>query len=135
MADSSVWVLVAFVIFVALLYKPGKKTVLAFLDSTIDIHEASIREAASFSKENINLLAIAQAKRNGADEDTKKIITHAKNESKRIEKLLGEQRKTLMHHAQNLVQKRYELGLKEIENHLYRNIILDAFNKITNTQK
>lgn len=132
MVNESFWVLVAFIIFVAGVYRFTKKAFTQHLDLSIQNIADSIQTAEKLRDENTQLLAIAQEKKNNAQQDVSKIILHATNESKRIEKLLSDQRSNLMRHAQNLVQKRYELGLAEIENQLYRNISVKAFENIKN---
>ncbi len=132
MINESFWVFVAFVIFMLGVYRLVRNSMIEYLDLSIDNVSSSIYEAEKLRDENTQLLAIAQEKKNDVKKDVAKIILHANNESKRIEKLLHDQRHNLMHHAQNLVQKRYELGLAEIENQLYQNISLQAFEKIKN---
>lgn len=132
MGNESFWVFVAFVIFISGVYRLVRKALAQYLDLSIESVASSIHAAEILRDENTQLLAIAQEKKNNAQQDVSKIILHAKNESKRIEKLLQDQRSNLMHHAQNLVQKRYELGLAEIENQLYRNISIKAFENIKN---
>ncbi len=132
MFNESFWVFVAFVIFICGVYPLVRRSVSEYLDNSIKNISDSIHEAAKLRDDNTDLLAIAQEKKNNAPKEVAKIILHAKNESKRIEKLLHDQRSRLMGHAQHLVQKRYELGLAEIENQLYRNISIQAFENIKN---
>jgi F0F1-type ATP synthase membrane subunit b/b' len=130
--DEAFWVFVSFVLFVSLLYAPAKKGIIEYLDLTINLYTKSIQEGERLCEENIALLSQAQNKRNNAQDEKRKIITHAKNEVKRIDQLLQEQRVHLMHHADNLVKKRYELGLREIEHHLYKTITLQALETVKN---
>jgi F0F1-type ATP synthase membrane subunit b/b' len=130
MTDSSFWVFVAFVLIIAGLYRPGKAAIFEYLDTNIENYALTIKHAQTLRNENVDLLALAQTKKNNATEETRKIISHAKNEAKRIEKMLHDQRGNLMIHAQNLTQKRYELGLAEIESQLYKNISIQAFENV-----
>ncbi len=133
MGEPEFWVFVAFVVFFGAMYSSIKNAILGYLDSSISFYSKMIEDSDNLCNTNIELLSLAQEKRNVAEEEKRKIVSHAKNEAKRIEKLLQEQRVKLLHHGENLLQKRYELGLREIETQLYKNITFKAIEKVKST--
>ena len=124
--DDAFWVLIAFIGLFAILYNPLKKGILNYLDSGIELYTQLIEESQNLCNKNVELLALAQAKRNTAESEKKKIIAHAQNETQRIETLLQEQRTKLIDHGQSLIKKRYELGLREIQVQFYKSITFKA---------
>jgi F-type H+-transporting ATPase subunit b len=83
------WVAVAFVIFVALVWKPGQKALLAALDARAARIEKELTEATRLREEAQALLAQYQRKHRDAMKEADQIITHAREEADRLAQQAG----------------------------------------------
>lgn len=82
--DPEFWVLVAAVIFVGLVWKPGSRTILSSLDGRAARIRAELDEAEKLRQEAEKLLAEYQQKQRAALDDAQAIVAHAKAEAERI---------------------------------------------------
>ena len=78
------WVLVAFVIFVALVWKPAGKAISAGLDGHANKVRAELEEARRLREEAQRMLAEYQRKQAEAMSEADAIVAHAKAEAERL---------------------------------------------------
>lgn len=94
MNDPTFWTAVAFVIFVALLYRPVKKVLLSALDGRIDQIRSEVEEAQRLREEAQALLASYQRKQREAAQEAEEIVKQARSEAeihrKETETSMGE---------------------------------------------
>ncbi len=101
------WVAVAFVIFVALVWKPGSKMVTSMLDDRADKIRSDLDRAAKLRQEAEGLLAEYQKKQRDALKEAEAIIAHAKEEANSLSR----------QHAADLeasLKRREQLALQRI---------------------
>jgi F-type H+-transporting ATPase subunit b len=101
------WVAVAFVIFVALVWKPGSKMVTSMLDDRADKIRSDLERAAKLRQEAEGLLAEYQKKQRDALKEAEAIIAHAKEEANSLSR----------QHAADLeasLKRREQLALQRI---------------------
>jgi F-type H+-transporting ATPase subunit b len=82
--DPSFWVGLAFVLVIALIYKPALKAIGASLDSRADHIRSQIEEARKLREDAQALLAEYQRKQRDAMAEAEKIIQQAKQEAVRM---------------------------------------------------
>lgn len=95
LAEAEFWVLVAFVLFVALVWKPIGRAVGGMLDSRANRIAAELDDARRLREEAERLLAEYQQKQREAEGDAQAIIAHAKEEAE----LLAAQAQRELHQA------------------------------------
>jgi F-type H+-transporting ATPase subunit b len=78
------WVAVSFVIFVALVWKPGMRMVMQMLDERADKIRSDLDRAAKLREEAQALLAEYQQKQRDALKEAESIVTRAKEEAQRL---------------------------------------------------
>lgn len=78
------WVAIAFVIFVALVWKPATKGLLGALDARAARIKKELSEAQRLREEAQALLAQYQKKQNEAMQQAESILAHAKDEAERL---------------------------------------------------
>lgn len=83
--DSTFWLAVSFVIFVALVWQFGRKAIAGALDSYAAKVKADLEEAASLRAEAVRFLEETEAKHAGAVREAEAIITKAKEQAAIIE--------------------------------------------------
>jgi F-type H+-transporting ATPase subunit b len=83
-ADPSFWVGLAFVLVVALIYKPAMKAISTSLDARAAGIRTQIEEARKLREDAQALLADYQRKQRDAMAEAEKIIAQAKDEAKRL---------------------------------------------------
>jgi F-type H+-transporting ATPase subunit b len=82
--NPETWVALAFVVFVALTFKPIKKAMTAGLDGRIEAIRREIEEAQELRDEAQHLLAEHRRKLREAMDDARAVIGHAKEEAERL---------------------------------------------------
>ena len=82
--DPTLWVLVAFVIFVGLLARPIGRMLSSSLDQRAEDIRKQIAEAEALRDEAMNLLGGYQRKQRDAAKEAEAIIAHAREETARI---------------------------------------------------
>ena len=83
-ADPQFWVLVAAVIFVAVIWKPVRKSLIGSLDERATRIRAELDEARKLRDEAEQLLAEYRLKEREAAAEAQAIIAHAQEEAERI---------------------------------------------------
>jgi F-type H+-transporting ATPase subunit b len=83
-ADPEFWVLVAAAIFVAVVWKPAKKSLVGALDERADRIRAELDEATKLREEAEQLLAQYQEREREAAAEAAAIVAHAREEAERI---------------------------------------------------
>jgi F-type H+-transporting ATPase subunit b len=79
--DPTFWTLVAFVIFLILLFKPIKNALLGGLDSRIEQIRSEVEEAQRLREEAQTLLASYQRKQREAVQEAEDIVARAREEA------------------------------------------------------
>src|ERR1700736_706142 len=82
--DPEFWVLVAAVIFVAVVFKPVGRALTGGLDARAARIRAELDEARRLREEAEQLVATYRAKQQEAAGEAEAIVTHAKTEAERI---------------------------------------------------
>ena len=82
--DPTFWVLVSFVIFVALVWKPGSKAVAQMLDDRAEKIRSDLEKAAKLREEAQALFAEYQKKQRDALKDAEAIVAAAKAEAEAL---------------------------------------------------
>lgn len=83
-SDPTFWVLVAFVIFVALVWKPGAKAVTQMLDDRAEKIRSDLDKAAKLREDAQALFAEYQKKQRDALQEAQAIVASAKAEAERL---------------------------------------------------
>ena len=83
-AEPEFWVLVAVVVFVILVWKPGKRAIIGALDSRAERIRQELEAARSLREEAQQALAAYQRRQQEGAAEAQAIITHAKEEAERI---------------------------------------------------
>lgn len=78
------WVLVAFVIFVALVWKKAKTAIFGALDERAEKIRRELEEAQRLREEAQALLAQSQRKQREALKEAEEIVSHAREEAERL---------------------------------------------------
>lgn len=78
------WVLVAFVIFVALVWKKAKAAIFGALDERAEKIRRELEEAQRLREEAQTLLAQSQRKQREALKEAEEIVSHAREEADRL---------------------------------------------------
>lgn len=86
LSDPTFWVLVSFVIFVALVWKPGSKAVAQMLDDRAEKIRVDLEKAAKLREEAQALFAEYQKKQRDALKDAETIIKAARDEAEALSK-------------------------------------------------
>jgi F-type H+-transporting ATPase subunit b len=79
--DPAFWTALAFIIFVAVMFKPLKKALLAGLDSRIEQIRKEVEEAQRLREEAQTLLASYQRKQREAAQEAEEIVKQAKEDA------------------------------------------------------
>ncbi len=82
--DSTLWVLISFVLFLYVAYRFGKNAVIGGLDSKIEEIRKEIETAESLRVEAQELLAQYQRKQRDAEQEAGEIIARAKDHAEKI---------------------------------------------------
>lgn len=84
--DAEFWVLIAFVIFVGLVWKPIGRMIGVALDRRSELIKAEIEEAARLREEAQSLFASYQRRHKEAMQQAEDIVAHARAEADRVAK-------------------------------------------------
>lgn len=85
-SDPTFWVALAFVCFIALVFKPISKFATSALDSRAEKIKEELDEAEKLRNEAQDLLAQYQRKQRDASKEAEEIIQHAKDEAERLDR-------------------------------------------------
>jgi F-type H+-transporting ATPase subunit b len=83
-ADPEFWVLLAVVVFVIAIWKPGKRAIIGAIDSRAERIRQELGAARSLREEAQQALAAYQRRQQEGAAEAQVIITHAKEEAERI---------------------------------------------------
>ena len=83
-ADPEFWVLLAVVVFVIGIWKPGKRAIIGAIDSRAERIRQELDAARSLREEAQQALAAYQRRQQEGAAEAQVIITHAKEEAERI---------------------------------------------------
>jgi F-type H+-transporting ATPase subunit b len=84
LADGEFWVLLAVVVFAAIVWKPMRRTVIGRLDERAERIGAELDEARKLREEAQLLLAQYEQRRREATAEAEAIVAHAREEAERI---------------------------------------------------
>ncbi len=104
--DPEFWVAVAAVIFIAVVWKPGRKALLGSLDARAERIRDELAEARRLREEAEQLLAQYQKKEREAAAEAQAIITHAQEEAERITVQSGRDLEQALARRQRLAEER-----------------------------
>ena len=83
-SDPEFWVIVALVIFFAVVWKPGRRAILGSLDARAARIRGELEAAAKLRDEAQEALAAYQRRQQAAGAEAEQIISHAKEAAERI---------------------------------------------------
>ena len=105
--NPSLWVAISFILFLALIAKPGWRFITSSLDKKIDEIRAKIEEATKLREEAQDILAAHKRKLSDAEKEADDIINQAREEAQAL-------RKTLTEDLENALQRREKLAMDRI---------------------
>jgi F-type H+-transporting ATPase subunit b len=105
-AEPEFWVLVAVVVFVILVWKPGKRAIIGALDSRAERIRQELEAARNLREEAQQALAAYQRRQQEGAAEAQAIITHAKEEAERIAAQSLRDLETTLSRRQQLAQER-----------------------------
>ncbi len=106
--DTQIWILISFVIFVAVLWKGAKDKVLMALDSRIEQVRREIETAESLRVEAQELLAQYQRKQRDAAKEAEEIVANAKAHAEEIQKHAEKELKEIAKRRENQLAERLQ---------------------------
>ena len=106
MKSPEFWILVAVVVFLALVWKPAKRMLLGGLDGRADRIRAELAAAQGLREEAERALASHQAQQRQAAEEATEIIAHAKAEAERIATAAARELEDALRRHQDLAEER-----------------------------
>lgn len=105
-SDPTFWVLVAFVIFVALVWKPGAKAITQMLDDRAEKIRSDLDKAAKLREEAQALFAEYQKKQRDALQEAQAIVASAKAEAERLSAQAAAELETSLKRREQLALQR-----------------------------
>ena len=105
-ADPEFWVLVAAIVFVAVVWKPVRKSLIGSLDERAARIRAELDEARRLREEAERLLADYQRKEREAAEEARAIVAHAQEEAERIAAQAAQDLEQALARRQRLAEER-----------------------------
>ena len=119
--SAEFWVAIAFLVFVAGVFKPGHKALLSALDGRAAKIQAEIDEAMRLREEAQTALSTYQRKQREATEETEEMLEHAREEANLlIKQTLNELEETLKRRkkqALDCIAQAEAEATKEVRNH------------------
>jgi F-type H+-transporting ATPase subunit b len=119
--SAEFWVAIAFLAFVASVFKPGHKALLGALDGRAAKIQAEIDEAMRLREEAQTALSTYQRKQREATEETEEMLEHAREEANLlIKQTLNELEETLKRRkkqALDCIAQAEAEATKEVRNH------------------
>jgi F-type H+-transporting ATPase subunit b len=106
LADAEFWVLLAAIIFVALVWKPAHRTVLGSLDARASRIRTELDEARQLRDEAEKLLAEYRGKEREAAAEAELIVAHAREEAERLAAQSARNLETALARRQQLAEER-----------------------------
>jgi F-type H+-transporting ATPase subunit b len=119
--DSSIWVLLSFIVFLGILWVFGRDKFLALLDGKIEEIKKEIETAESLRVESQELLAQYQRKQRDAAKEAEQILETAKKHAaeikKEAEKELKESMKRREQQLEERIQRMQDSAMQDIRSH------------------
>lgn len=119
--DTGIWVALSFILFAALAYKMGRKSVVGALDAKINEVKKEIETAERLRVEAQELLAQYQRKQRDAEKEAKDILKNAKKQAKELTKTAETDLSELMDRREVQLGERLrrleENAIAEIQSH------------------
>jgi F-type H+-transporting ATPase subunit b len=106
MHDPEFWVLVAGIIFVAVVWRPAKKGIVEALDGRSARIRSELDEAEKLRQEAERLLAEYRAKQKAALDEAQAIIAHARDEAARVAAQGARDLETALERRRRLAEER-----------------------------
>lgn len=106
LSDPTFWVLVSFVIFVALVWKPGSKAVAQLLDDRAEKIRSDLEKAANLREEAQALFAEYQKKQRDALKDAEAILAAARAEAEALSRQAAADLETSLKRREQLALQR-----------------------------
>ena len=83
--DETAWVAIAFILFILLVWKKGKKAILSLLDERSLLIEKELNEAKSLKEEALEELRLALQNQKNVSDEAENLIKNAKETAKKIQ--------------------------------------------------
>jgi F-type H+-transporting ATPase subunit b len=106
LADAEFWVLLAVVIFIVAVWKPGRRSILGMLDQRSARIQSELGEARKLRDEAEQLLAEYKRKEGEAVAEAQTIIAHARQEAERIAAHSAQELKQALERRHRLAEER-----------------------------
>ena len=106
MHDPEFWVLVAAIIFVAVVWRPAKNGIVTTLDQRTARIRAELDEAERLRQEAERLLAEYQQKQRAALDEARAIVAHAREEAERVAAQGARDLETALERRKRLAEER-----------------------------
>ena len=126
-SDPQFWVFIAFVIFVAIIFKPIKKIFTSSLDNKIKIIKNNIDQAEKIKNEAQNTLSQIKKRQNDVKLETEEIQNKAKEKLTNIEKIFSQKLSEQIKKRNKLAEIKIEQIVRDtnlqIQNYIVQNAI------------
>jgi F-type H+-transporting ATPase subunit b len=106
LADPEFWVLIAVVVFIALVWKPATRSILGMLDQRSTRIRGELEEARTLREEAEQLLAEYKRKETEAAAEAQTILAHAQEEAERIAAHAAGELRQALERRQRLAEER-----------------------------
>lgn len=128
--DTSLWLGIAFVLFIVIAYKMGGKAVIAGLDNQISDIKNEVETAERLKEEAQELLAQYERKHQDAEKEAEKIIQKAKAQANTLKSDCDKELQALMERKEEQLQARLKRmeqnAIAEIQSHAADLVIATA---------
>ena len=126
-SDPQFWVFIAFVIFVAIIFKPIKKIFTSSLDNKIKTIKNNINQAEKIKNEAQNTLSQIKKRQNDVKLEIEEIQNKAKEKLAKIEKIFSQKLSEQIKKRNKLAEIKIELIVRDsnlqIQNYIVQNAI------------
>jgi F-type H+-transporting ATPase subunit b len=134
--DSNFWVLLSFLLFIAIFLRYGKSAALGILDKKIETIRTELTQAETLRVEAQELLAEYQRKHKDAMKEAEKIIAEAKNNAQNIRAKAKEDAKKAEERREKQLQEKLtrieQNARSEIETYIAKIAVQSAAHVLSN---
>tara|TARA_Y100001970_G_C14258549_1_gene877562 strand:+ start:13743 stop:14228 length:486 start_codon:yes stop_codon:yes gene_type:complete len=130
-SDPQFWVLIAFIIFIAAIFNPVRKMVLANLDNKINEISNNIEQAENLKKEAQQTLSDIKKRQNEVKNEIKSIHSEAQQKITNIEKNAELEIKELVQKKYDIFDSKVEQLVREANAEIKKTISQKTINAIT----
>jgi|TARA_B100001750_G_scaffold174027_1_gene142224 F-type H+-transporting ATPase subunit b len=113
MFDEAFWVLIAFIIFVSIAFRPGKKMIVSALDERTEGIKKRLQEAENIVNEAKEIADTNAKKLQDAKKEVEKILLEAKQDAEAQKKTILENLSNSMKRHENQLKDRIQKNEKE----------------------